>query len=198
MLTAAPTEAPRQKQSLGRFEHGLSRKQGPRRKRCLEPRLSVLSAEKKAQENDWVSTPSFTIIIHPIPRPRTLPFDTAVGIGHRTPGTDRRRRPPLSRPPTNALPGAHPSPARRTSISNEKGCRVLSGPAESTLQQTQVAARAHTHHRCSSQMQIKPSLSLRCGKNRGLPFLAHAIVREVALDQGAINAHGVGDCSDAL
>ena len=51
--------APRQKQSLGRCEHGLSRKVRPWRRRCLELSLRAESAEKKAQENEWVfRTPS--------------------------------------------------------------------------------------------------------------------------------------------
>ena len=99
--------------------------------------------------------------------------------------TDRRRRCLL--PPTHQRPAGptmHPSDAHGDASDTKKGA-LSKHPLTD-------AARAHTHHRCISQMQIEPSLSLRCGKNRSLPFLAHAVVRDVALHQCACDSHHGG------
>jgi hypothetical protein len=59
MLTAAPTEAPRQKQSLGRCEHGLSRKVRPWRRRCLE--LRSVRKRKHRKTNGYSPLPSASL-----------------------------------------------------------------------------------------------------------------------------------------
>jgi hypothetical protein len=113
---------------------------------------------------------------------RAVAASATVGVRSASPSgpTDRRRRCFL--PPTPRR--AHHAPAMAYASETKKGALPKHPVTD--------LARAHTHHRCSSQMQIKPSLSLRCGKNRGLPFLAHGIVREVALDQCACDGHHGG------
>ena len=98
----------------------------------------------------------------------------------------RRRRCLRSNLPTNDPPGP---PCTRSDAHGDASDTKKGALSKHPLTD---AARTHTHHRCISQMQIEPSLSLRCGKNRGLPFLAHAVVRDVTLHQCACNGHHGG------
>ena len=116
----------------------------------------------------WLASgPRLTHVQHAYPR--LLPL--LLGRGKAVVKLARRRRRCLLSPPTNALPG----PTRTSDASETKKGALSKHPLTD-------AARAHvriTNLRCSSQMQIKPSLSLRCETNQGLHFLAHVVEGQI-------------------